>query len=382
MTSSRNRVEELAVARPLLPRVEKLLPYLATLDSSRQYANRGALVQQFEQRLSKALGSETQIVVCGASGTSSLVGAVLAAAGRADARKPIALLPSYTFVGTLSAIQLCGYTPCLMDVDLDSWMLDPARCEAFDRLDRVGVVVPVGAYGRAVPQGPWQEFRRRTGIPVAIDAAASIEALIDSPSEFVGCLPTAISLHATKALCSGEGGAVICLDSEILTRTFRSLNFGLDLERHSSLPGLNGKMSEYHAAVGLAELDGWPQKQAAFEDVAKTYLEIGAEHALKGMIHVRPSVGSCYAIFDCRSAEGAAEIQAKLEQNRIGYRYWYGGGLHESTSGQTLEYETLSNTKSLSRRLIGLPMATDLTDDEVRRTLEAIMSVIQEPQEA
>lgn len=363
---------EIPVCHPLLPSAAQITPYLRTLDKTRQYANRGQLQQQLEQRLSQLLGSEATVTALAASGTAALVGAILAAAGRAQADRPIALVPAYTFIGTLHAVQLCGFTPFLMDVDPKSWTLDPGECSAHPDLDRVGLVVPVAPYGRALPQAPWRAFRNQTGIPVAIDGAATIEALVDRPELYVGNVPVALSFHATKSFCAGEGGAVVCADSEMLRMAYQSLNFGYNDDRHSSRPGLNGKMSEYHAAVGLAELDGWSAKRAAYQRVAQTYTEIAARLGLGSMLTVPPTIASNYVILDALDAENLTPIKTALTRRRVGHRLWYGGGLHRSSSFQEFERSDLSVTEDLAARLIGLPMAVDLQARDISCVLEAV----------
>ena len=119
-------------------------------------------------------------------------------------------------------------------------------------------------------------FPEQTGIPVVIDAAASFEAISDEPSRLLSELPVALSFHATKAFATGEGGCVITTDAELATSVTRSLNFGFYEDRESRSASTNGKMSEYHAAVGLAELDAWPAKHHAFLRMAETYKTLHA----------------------------------------------------------------------------------------------------------
>ena len=138
-------------------------------------------------------------------------------------------------------------------------------------LAHTGVVVPVAAYGE--PGGPrtWQDFQQQTGIPVVIDGAASFEAISREPRRLLSELPVALSFHATKAFATGEGGCVITTNARLAASVTRSLNFGFYEDRECRSASTNGKMSEYHAAVGLAELDAWPAKHHAFLGVADTY---------------------------------------------------------------------------------------------------------------
>src|ERR1019366_10315163 len=94
-------------------------------------------------------------------------------------------------------------------------------------------------------------FVVRTGV------AASFAGVANKADAFLGNIPVALSLHATKCFATGEGGAVVSHNTDLVARASQTLNFGSSGSRDSRTPSTNGKMSEYHAAVGLAELDGW-----------------------------------------------------------------------------------------------------------------------------
>src|SRR5580704_1462408 len=181
------------VMRPQLPLAERLLPYLRRIDQSRTYSNYGPLSRELEQRLANMLqlpaGGVVTGVVTASSGTTALIGAILASAGRGTPARPLALLPAFTFVATAAAVEQCGYTPYLADIDPDTWMLQPESLANHPELERIGVVVPVAPFGRPVPQHRWQVFARQTGISVVIDGAASFEPISDAADLFVGPLP-------------------------------------------------------------------------------------------------------------------------------------------------------------------------------------------------
>ena len=247
-----------------MPRAARLLPYLETIDANRWYTNRGELVNVLEARLGDRLGGGRAKVISAASGTAAIEAAILATAGRATLQRPFALLPAYTFVATACAVERCGYLPYLLDIEPDTWALAARRLEDHPMLQRAGVVVPVAPYGCAIEQADWVEFASRTKVPVVIDAAAGFEAVAADPQRCTGTIPVALSFQATKAFSCGEGGAVIWSDADGLLRVVRSLNFGILWKRESTSPGTNGKMSEYHAAVGLASLDEWDQTFSNF----------------------------------------------------------------------------------------------------------------------
>lgn len=360
------------VLRPRLPRAERLLPYLRRIDATRIYSNFGPLVLELERRLAERLGLPAHALVSANSGTSGLVACVLALAGRATVQRPLALMPSYTFVATGVAAQECGYQPLLLDVRSDDWQLDAAAVAAHPRLDEVGVVMPVAAYGRPVDPAPWLAFEERTGIPVVVDGAASLEPVGEAAARWLGRIPVVFSLHATKGLATGEGGAVACTDPARAARIGQALNFGFSGSRESRSPSTNGKMSEYHAAVGLAELDGWDGKSAALQRVVAHYRRRADAAGLGARLSTAPAVCSSYVLFEAADTAHATRVQAALARDGIEYRLWYGLGLHRQPSFADCPADPLPVTEFLAPRLLGLPMAPDLDDAQVARVIAAL----------
>lgn len=366
------------VMSPKLPTAESLLPYLQRIDVSRIYSNFGPLVHELEVRLGRLLMVPAGGLTLASSGTAALVGAVLASVGRATAGRPLALMPGYTFVATAVAAEQCGFRPFLSDVDPETWMLDPVRLLGDTRLEEVGVVIPVAPYGIAVPQAPWRDFHARTGIPVVIDGAASFEAICADPAMYLGDVPVVMSFHATKSFASGEGGAVVCEDTLLVGRAIQALNFGFYGSRHSRAPSINGKLSEYHAAVGLAELDGWEAKSTAFAQAAALYRRKFAEADLDDRLLVAPDVCSSYVLFRCRNVEESARVQRRLQDDGIEFRLWYGTGLHRHEHFADCRRDDLSVTERIAPCILGLPMAIDLGEAIVDRVLAQLVEALAE----
>jgi hypothetical protein len=118
---------DVPVLLPLLPSADRLLPYLRRIDVTRNYSNHGPLSRELEERLAGALALPEGGLVCASSGTAALVGAILATAGPATPKRPLAIIPAFTFAATASVVAQCGYQPYLADVDPESWMLAADR---------------------------------------------------------------------------------------------------------------------------------------------------------------------------------------------------------------------------------------------------------------
>lgn len=357
--------------RPLLPKAVDLLPYLERIDASRTYTNHGPLLREFEARLAGHLSLTGCEVAAASSGTSAL-GAAISTVALPAGEHPLAVIPAFTFGATALAAQSCGYCPYLVDVDRNSWALEPDILIENPILRSAGVVVPVAPLGRAVPVDKWTAFSKRTGIPVVIDAAGSIAQIQSQPERLVGGFPVVVSLHTTKGLSTGEGGVILCRNEEVTRHCVQALNFGCYGSREVRSYGTNGKMSEYHAAIGLAELDGWQQKRTLFLDVAGAYTWSAERHGIGGLIRLTPDVGISYAVLDCETPERAAAVWALLDTERIATRFWYGSGMHCHAHFRSLDRDPLPNTEHVAATLLGLPMAPDLAAESIETVVAAI----------
>jgi len=359
---------------PQLPKSSDLLTYLRRIDATRIYSNHGPLLLELERRLCDCFGMPSGGVRCANSGTSALVGAILATAGRATTARPWAVVPAFTFVATAAAVEQCGYQPYLADVDANSWLLDPEMLRRHPMGKRIGLAMPVATFGRPVPQAPWLAFRDETGIPVVIDGAASFAGVADDAHAFLGPIPVALSFHATKCFGTGEGGAVVSNDTDLALRAAQALNFGFSGSRDSRTASTNGKMSEYHAAVGLAELDVWKDKLADFNAVAEKYRRRMADEGLSEWLWSTPDVAPNYVLLDCQSVAIAESVQGSLARSGIDSRLWYGKGLHHHSYLVDVPRGNLDVTESLAPRVIGLPVAPDLSEGSIERIVVAVVA--------
>jgi dTDP-4-amino-4,6-dideoxygalactose transaminase len=359
------------VLRPRLPSAEQLLPYLRRIDATRVYSSWGPLALELEERLCRRFSLPVGGVVSAGSGTSALTGAILTAAGRAAGGRRLAIVPALTFVATAAAAESCGYTLQIADVDPETWQLDADRVVARADLDEVAIVIPVAPFGRPVPQTPWLKFREQTGIPVVIDGAATFEAAAGQQA-ILGELPVAMSFHATKAFATGEGGCVASTESAMIQRIGQALNFGFSGSRDSAIPSLNGKLSEYHAAVGLAALEEWNATSEATARVLDLYRESFNRLGLADRLVCGPEVASIYVLFQARTQLEANDVAAGLVDEGVSHRLWYGGGLQTHTRYAGCSSDPLPVTEELAPRLIGLPFAVDLDERAVARIAAAV----------
>ena len=179
-----------------------------------------------------------------------------------------------------------------------------------------------------------------------------------------------------RRLGTGEGGVVVWTDPDGIDQVTQALNFGFFGTRNSRSPSTNGKMSEYHAAVALASLDGWAKTRQAFLGVADRYRLAAEEAGLSSRLFVPPDVGMTYAIFECASSPQATRVRDELREGGIKSRLWYGAGLQSQTYFADAPRGGLKTTEDVMPRLVGLPMAADLSDAEILRIVARIASAV------
>ena len=356
------------VAKPLLPSVDEITPYLRRIDQSRWYSNGGPLVEEFEARLAAHAGEGTAAVATVANATIGLALALLAYEVPAGT---LCMVPAWTFAATAHAIQLAGLVPWIVDVNATSWALEaPAARELLrDAPGPVSAVIPVSPFGAPIDFASWEAFRHETGVAVVIDAAAAFDTIR------AASIPAVVSLHATKVLGIGEGGFVVATDASFIEEIQKRANFGFWNSRESKVRSLNGKLSEYAAAVGLAALDTWPATRADFARVANSYQELFAGEV---RIVLQQGFGESWVnstIVIATEEPGAEAVARALTANRIGSRRWWGGGLHRHAAFEKLPRATTDHSDLLADSVIGLPCWCDLPNDEIARVCDVVALV-------
>ena len=214
--------------------------------------------------------------------------------------------------------------------------------------------------------------REQTGIAVVIDAAASFLCIEKTAAGFIGEIPTVLSFHATKSFGIGEGGCVVSTDMDLAQRIRQVTNFGFWKSRESKVTGFNGKLSEYHAAVGLARLDSWPSHRGTLLNQSAMYETLFAASRRAGSFLAAPEVDGNYALFFSDTVREAKQIQRCLESDNIEFRFWYGCGVHRHTAFSAAARDDMSVTENIGGRIIGLPMAPDLSQWEMERVVRAV----------
>jgi dTDP-4-amino-4,6-dideoxygalactose transaminase len=366
--------KSIPVFKPILPSADVLLPYLRRIDESGWYSNMGPLVRELEVRLGEYFGVPADHVVTCANGTIGLTLALWAVGTRPQR---YCAMPSWTFVATAAAATGAGLNPLFLDVDRNNWALDPGRVvDALSDYD-IGAVVPVAPFGAPINVVAWDDFHERTGIPVVIDAAAAFDSFRAGRLPASSRSPFMISFHATKSLAMGEGAAIIACDAMLAKEIRKLSNFGFLGSRIATIPGVNAKISEYTAAVGLASLDEWPHRRSMWEQVTASFLShVGGRSGLRAAPQVASDWVSVYGNVELSEPYDVRSVITALEARGVGARSWWGEGCHRQPAYQSCARRDLANTDYLGRHVIGLPFWLGLDGPMIRSTFDKLAEVL------
>ena len=342
---------------PHLPEAAALLPYLARIDANQYYSNYGPLSREFAAGLGQLTGA------AGVTLTSNCTAAIELALRLRAPQPGLCLMPAFTFVASAHAVCNAGLTPFLLDVDPDTLALTPAIVTAaLPNLPEPPVaVLVVSAFGAPPDQQHWADFEARHGIPVVFDAAAAVTALSD-----IGRQPVCVSLHATKVLGIGEGGAILCADPALTERATAMTGFGfLGTERISAIRGGNYRISEYAAAVGLASLRALPQRVDILRSLTDAYRS--RLHGRAARLQRGAGDWVTLTLNVILPSEEVEPTLRRLTDANIEWRHWWGMGCHRHPAFAELPQADLALTDALAPCVVGLPFHESLTMAEIDR---------------
>ncbi|WP_051083005.1 DegT/DnrJ/EryC1/StrS family aminotransferase [Kiloniella laminariae] len=363
---------------PDMPTAEQLLPYLREIDKDRWYSNFGPKVRLFEERLADYYHLDCSDVVTVSNATSGLVATLSCVFPYGNNRVPgqpvRCLLPGWTFVATAQSVLLAGMTPIFCDVDSVTGILEPELVKNFiENADtpKIDVVLTVAPFGSGVDVQSWDLFSAEYGIPVVIDAAASFEALVPGNS------PAIVSFHATKFFGIGEGGGIFTKNTPLAEKIKQFTRFGFGDSRVAMRAGGNFKLSEYHAAVGLAQFDRFDELKARYQFVRDCFVsELGGSHSVRLFQGEAKKVSSTFNVIV--DGVGVENLVSGLNSAGVNAGVWWQDILYKNP---VFSAEGISGLFPVSdflySHVLALPFSSSFTDKEVVKAVGSLKSLIE-----
>jgi dTDP-4-amino-4,6-dideoxygalactose transaminase len=361
--------------RPRPARLTALTAQLAEIEASGRYTNFGPKNAELERRLvDEVFRGAGRCVTCVNATTALLL--VVRHERRAGRR--YALLPSFTFAASAHAAIWNGLTPLLCDVDPETWLPDAASEERLltEHADDVAVVVPQATFGNCLDLDRYEDLARRFDVPVVVDAAAALGSCDADGRQFGAgsTLPVVFSMHATKAFATDEGGLVYSARTELVEDVRTMSNFGFGTPRETTMPGLNGKLSEVGALLALAkltELDAVVDHRADLHDAYRAALPELRFQRSRGTRQAHQFVP---ARLPGASRARRDELVGALGDAGVELGTYFSPHLAEQPYfADLVGTPSLPHTETVAAEIVSLP----LSDDMDRRDVEAIAAAVQ-----
>lgn len=343
------------VTKAYLPPLAEYVGYLEGIWERGWLTNNGPLVQQLEAELSMALsGALVQFM---SNGTIALQVAIKAL----ELKGEIITTP-FSYVATTTAILWEGCEPVFVDIEEQTFCIDATKIEAAIT-PRTSAILATHVYGYPCDVLAIEDIARRHNLKVIYDGAHAFGVTVNGRSLLSYGDITTCSFHATKLFHTSEGGAIITMDEELAKKVSLYKSFGHIGDEYYSL-GVNGKNSEFHAAMGLCNLPRVPDFIAARHQIAELYRAELASLSLRYPIQpANTEYNYAYfpIIFD--NQEQMHRVKDALAAHSINTRRYFFPSLNK------LPYHTGADcpvSESIAVRVLCLPFYQQLEHEKVR----------------
>ncbi|MGB3642430.1 MAG: aminotransferase class I/II-fold pyridoxal phosphate-dependent enzyme [Rivularia sp. (in: cyanobacteria)] len=364
--------EKLHVNRPNIGSREILIQRINDILDSKWLSNNGVLVQEFEQHIASLVGVKHCIATCNA--TTGLEIAIKACEVEGEV-----IIPSFTFVATAHALQWLGIEPIFCDIDPSTHNIDPQKIESLIT-DKTTAIMGVHLWGRGCDVEALEEIARRHNLKLLFDAAHGFGC--SYKGQAIGNFGDAevFSFSATKFCNSFEGGAIVTNNSELANKIRLMKNFGFSKYDFVDSIGINGKMSEVSAAMGLTSLESMEDFISINRNNYKQY-----QHELSNIAGVN------LIIYDDKERCNYQYIIIEIDElitrisrdkiyeilwaeNILVRRYFY-PGCHQMEPYRSRIADMglmLTNTRNLASRVLALPTGTAIGSKEISKICQVL----------
>ncbi|WP_411972650.1 DegT/DnrJ/EryC1/StrS family aminotransferase [Sphingobacterium sp. Lzh-3] len=344
------------ITKPFLPPCEEYYKLLEGVWKRQWLTNMGPLASELEMKLKNSLNVSHLLYVT--NGTVALQMAI-----KALGLKDEIITTPFSFVATTSSIVWENCTPVFVDIDKDTLNIDASKIEAAIT-EKTSAILATHVYGNPCDVVAIQKIADKYNLRVIYDGAHAFGVNVNGKSIFEYGDITTCSLHATKLYHTIEGGLVITKDSNLLKELAYIRNFGFDGPEAFACLGLNGKNSEFHAAMGLANLRHIEAIHEKRKELTERYDEkLKGLKAYKPRWHKEANLNYAYYPLVLESEELLLKIKSVLELNEIFVRRYFYPSL--ASTLPYLESKHLEVTDRVSKSVVCLPLYFDLTLEEI-----------------
>ncbi|SUI75375.1 DegT/DnrJ/EryC1/StrS family aminotransferase [Shewanella morhuae] len=356
------------IVRPVLPKLETYQQYISTVFDNVWLTNMGPLHQQLEQRLAAYLGVKHLMLV--SNGTLALQVAYKAL----ELGEHILTTP-FSFAATASSLAWQNHQCYFVDIDADSLNIDPDKISD-DLAERCDGIVATHVFGNPCDVEKLDRLSKKYQLKIIYDAAHAFNCHYQGQSILNWGDASTLSLHATKIFHTVEGGAIIFKREADLIRARQLINFGFNSQQFPEFIGINAKLNEINAAMGLALLDGVEeQQQLRIRCVERYRTELVNLFQFQTWRRDSDNNGAYMPII-CDSEEQLLSVMKRLTTLGVQTRrYFYPSLAEVPCYGMRGDTPIASD---ISRRILCLPLYAGMNVDEVTAICKLIKQAVAE----
>jgi dTDP-4-amino-4,6-dideoxygalactose transaminase len=344
------------ITKPFMPPQEEYAHYLKGIWQRQWITNMGPLSSNLELIIKDYLKVNHLLYVT--NGTVALEMAMKGLELQGEV-----ITTAFSFVATTSSIVWAGCQPVFVDINAESLNIDPAKIEAAIT-DKTCAILATHVYGNPCDVEAIDAIAKKHNLKVIYDGAHAFGVQVNGQSIFNYGDVSICSLHATKLYHSIEGGLIMTNDPEFLKKLALMRNFGFNGPEAFAALGINGKNSEFHAAMGLVNITHLPEIMEKRQTISDRY-----DRNLQGLRAKRPTwhaqSANNYAYYPLvfEDMQLMLNCMEYLKVNEIFTRRYFYPSL--ASSLPYMEYKKLEVTEDISSRVLCLPLYCDLTTEEV-----------------
>lgn len=355
------------VTKPFLPPLSDYHVYLTEIWQRKWLTNMGPLANDLELKLKNHLNLNHLHFVT--NGTIALQISIKALSLQGEI-----ITTPFSFIATTSSIVWEGAKPVFVDIDEHTLNIDATKIESAIN-ENTSAILATHVYGNPCDVFAIEKIARKYNLKVIYDGAHAFGVNINGQSIFnFGDISTC-SLHATKLYHSIEGGFIVAQDPTLSKRLAQIRNFGFSGSETFSELGINGKNSEFHAAMGLVNLNYFSEIHEKRKILSERYLSnLEGVKVSYQKWHVNSENNYAYFPLIFESEEIMLKCVEELNSNQIFTRRYFYPSL--ASALPYLSTQKLNITDDVSKRILCLPLYTDLTFDEVDTITNLIKKVL------
>ncbi|WP_351189662.1 DegT/DnrJ/EryC1/StrS family aminotransferase [Shewanella sp. TB4-MNA-CIBAN-0142] len=356
----------IALNSPVKPNLKKLFTLLEQVNNNGWYTNFGPLHKELTAKLEDYLGVQNLLLTN--NGTSALQ-----VAAKTIGSKSIVSTP-FSFVATVSAFKWQQDEVAFADIDSQSLNLCPKAIKAaYLKGCKADTVVATHVYGNPCDVHAIDELSDNNNFKIIYDAAHAFGIKLNSGSILNYGDASTLSFHATKIFHTIEGGAIVFKDKANFKKAEEIINFGICPGQGVVNVGMNAKLNEYQAAVGLVNLEEIDNILDHRAELFNTY-----RHELKNVVdmptwHPQANVNGAYMPILLDNKQQHAKLIKILAENKIESRHYFTPSL-DKIFVDSNNYGTPNSLKA-SERILCLPMHAHLEFNHVAKVIKVIKSI-------